>query len=29
MIERWGTLNPETMKRLDEALKISLALVPI
>jgi len=29
MIERWGTLAPETMKRLDEALKISLGLIPI
>lgn len=29
MIERWGTLTPETMKKLDEALKISLELVPI
>lgn len=29
MIERWGTLGPETSKRLDEALKISLGLVPI
>jgi len=29
MIERWGTLAPETMQRLDEALKISLGLVPI
>ena len=29
MIDRWGMLGPETMKRLDEALKISLGLVPI
>lgn len=29
MVERWGTLGPETTKRLDEALKISLGLVPI
>ncbi len=29
MIERWGTLGPETIKRLDEALKVSLGLVPI
>lgn len=29
MIERRRTLGPETSKRLDEALKISLGLVPI
>lgn len=29
MIERWGTLGAETSERLDEALKISLGLVPI
>jgi mRNA interferase MazF len=29
MIEHWGSLGPQTMKRLDEALKISLGLVPI
>lgn len=29
MIERWGTLGPQTMKKLDEALKISLGLTPI
>lgn len=29
LVERWGTLGPKTTKRLDEALKISLALVPI
>lgn len=29
MVARWGTLGPETTRRLDEALKISLGLVPI
>ena len=29
MVNRWGTLGPETMKRLNEALKISLGLVSI
>jgi mRNA interferase MazF len=29
MVECWGTLGPETTKMLDEALKISLGLVPI
>jgi len=29
MVERLGNLGLETMKRLDEALKISLGLVPI
>jgi len=29
LIERWGELNPATMKRVDEALKISLGLVPL
>lgn len=29
LVERWGTLGPEMTKRLDEALKISLGLVPI
>ena len=29
LIERWGRLSPKTMKKLDEALKISLALVPL
>lgn len=29
LIERWGRMQPETMKRVDEALKISLGLVPL
>lgn len=29
LIERWGSLTPETMRKLDEALKISLGLVPL
>jgi mRNA interferase MazF len=29
LVERWGPLRPETTKRLDEALRISLGLVPI
>jgi len=29
LIERWGKLNPEMMNKVDEALKVSLALVPL
>lgn len=29
LIERWGKLNPEMMKKVDEALKVSLGLVPL
>lgn len=29
LIERWGRLEPETMRRVDEAIKISLGLVPL
>jgi mRNA interferase MazF len=29
LIERWGKLEPKTMKRADEALRISLGLVPL
>ncbi|MFQ6117755.1 MAG: type II toxin-antitoxin system PemK/MazF family toxin [Candidatus Bipolaricaulia bacterium] len=29
LIERWGRLSPETMNKVDEALKISLGLVPL
>jgi len=29
LIEHWGRLSPETMTKLDEALKISLGLVPL
>jgi mRNA interferase MazF len=29
LIERWGRLGPETMKRVDEALRISLGLIPL
>ena len=29
LIERWGDLERETMNRVDEALKISLELVPV
>lgn len=29
LIERWGELTPETMRKLDEALMISLGLVPL
>jgi len=27
LVERWGSLEPETMRRVDEALRISLGLV--
>jgi len=29
LIERWGELNPETMEKVNEALKISLGLLPL
>jgi mRNA interferase MazF len=29
LIERWGELTPETMGKVDEALKISLGLIPL
>lgn len=29
LVERWGRLEPETMRRVDEALEISLGLVPL
>lgn len=29
LIERWGELMPQTMKKVDGALKISLGLVPL
>ncbi len=29
LVERWGGLEPETMRRVDEALKISVGLVPL
>jgi mRNA-degrading endonuclease toxin of MazEF toxin-antitoxin module len=29
LIERWGKLTPETMGKVDEALKISLGLIPL
>lgn len=29
LIARWGRLTPQTMEKVDEALKISLALVPL
>jgi len=29
LVERWGSLDPETMQRVDEALKVSLGLVPL
>jgi mRNA interferase MazF len=29
LIERWGKLTPQTMGKVDEALKISLGLIPL
>jgi mRNA interferase MazF len=29
LIERWGQLSPKTMKKVDEALAISLGMVPL
>jgi mRNA interferase MazF len=29
LIERWGKLTPQTMEKVDEALKISLGLIPL
>ena len=29
LIKRWGRLSPKTLQQLDEALRISLALVPL